>query len=145
MFPKRLFFLFLMLFSLLSTAETAAAAQIESGSTYCFSAADFDSEETITGICITDLPQNQGNHGPNAENQRRQQPSQGQFPPQPTHTQGGKISQPRVCLANGEAVDQPGADDPGQQQSVPQPGVPPQQRLEHIVPDPDPQSQEAPQ
>lgn len=60
MFPNRLFFLFLMLFSLLSTAETAAAAQIESGSTYCFSAADFDSEETITGICITDLPQNQG-------------------------------------------------------------------------------------
>ena len=91
------------------------------------------------------MAQNQGDHGPNAENQRRQQPSQGQFPPQPTHTQGGKISQPQVCLANGEAVDQPGVDDPGQQKSVPQPGVPPQQRLEHIVPDPDPQSQDAAQ
>lgn len=33
------------------------AVEVESGSTYCFSPGDFDAEETITGICLTDLPQ----------------------------------------------------------------------------------------
>ena len=34
----------------------ASAAQVESGSTYCFSAGDFSEEEEFVGICITALP-----------------------------------------------------------------------------------------
>jgi len=60
MFSKHLFCLFLLLCTLLGTAETAAAAQVESGTVYCFSAADFDPEENLTGICITDLPKTEG-------------------------------------------------------------------------------------
>ena len=39
---------------------TAAAAQVDSGSVYCFSPADFSPEEDIAGICITDLPKAEG-------------------------------------------------------------------------------------
>jgi len=60
MLPKRLFCLFLLLCTLLGTAGTAAAAQVESGTVYCFSAGDFAPEETLTGICITDLPKTEG-------------------------------------------------------------------------------------
>ena len=60
MFPKRLFCLVLLLCVLLGTAGTAAAAQVESGSSYCFSPADFDPEEGLKGICITDLPKAEG-------------------------------------------------------------------------------------
>ena len=60
MFPKRLFCLFLLLCTLLGPAGTAAAAQVESGTEYCFSPADFDPEETLKGICITDLPRAEG-------------------------------------------------------------------------------------
>ena len=35
----------------------AAAAEVDCDSTYCFSAEDFSSESTITGICITGLPE----------------------------------------------------------------------------------------
>jgi VCBS repeat-containing protein len=35
----------------------ASAAEVESGSVYCFSAGDFSPEENLTGICITDLPE----------------------------------------------------------------------------------------
>lgn len=38
-------------------AVAVHAVEVESGSTYCFSPGDFDAEETITGICLTDLPQ----------------------------------------------------------------------------------------
>ena len=38
-------------------AVTAHAAQVDSGSVYCFSPTDFSGEETITGICITALPE----------------------------------------------------------------------------------------
>lgn len=34
----------------------ASAAQVESGSTYCFTAGDFSEEENLVGICITGLP-----------------------------------------------------------------------------------------
>lgn len=34
----------------------AQAAEVESGSIYCFSAGDFSEEETLSGICITGLP-----------------------------------------------------------------------------------------
>ena len=37
----------------------ASAVEVDSGSTYCFGARDFLDEE-ITGICITDLPENMG-------------------------------------------------------------------------------------
>ena len=51
-------FLFCMLAGLCCTAFVlpAAAAEVESGSVYCFSAADFSQEEDLTGICITRLP-----------------------------------------------------------------------------------------
>ena len=35
---------------------TAAAAEVESGSVYCFSTADFSQEKDLSGICITRLP-----------------------------------------------------------------------------------------
>ncbi len=60
MFSKRLFCFLLSLAALLSAAGAAAAVQVESGTTYCFSPVDFDPEEKLKGICITDLPQNEG-------------------------------------------------------------------------------------
>ena len=41
-------------------ALPAAAAEVESGTRYCFSSTDFSAEETVTGICITDLPKEEG-------------------------------------------------------------------------------------
>lgn len=40
----------------LALAGGARAADVESGSVYCFSPADFSEEPSIRGICITDLP-----------------------------------------------------------------------------------------
>ncbi len=40
----------------LSCAGLALAVEVESGSTYCFSPEDFESEEALKGICITGLP-----------------------------------------------------------------------------------------
>jgi len=60
MFPKRLFCFLLTLCALVSTAATAAAAEVESGASYCFSPEDFSQEESLTGICITDLPRAEG-------------------------------------------------------------------------------------
>ena len=57
MFLKRFFSLFLLLCMLPSAA---AAAEVESGSSYCFSPGDFSEEEDLTGICITDLPRAEG-------------------------------------------------------------------------------------
>lgn len=57
MFPKRLC-CFLLLFGLMT--GTAAAAEVESGASYCFSAEDFAGEADLTGICITDLPREEG-------------------------------------------------------------------------------------
>jgi len=36
---------------------TAAAAEVDCDSIYCFSPSDFSSEETLAGICVTDLPE----------------------------------------------------------------------------------------
>ena len=58
MFPKRLFCLLLCLGSLLPVG--AAAAQVDSGASYCFSPADFSLEAGLKGICITDLPREAG-------------------------------------------------------------------------------------
>ena len=57
MFPKRLICLLLCLCPLVGTA---AAAEVESGERYCFGTADFSPEENLTGICITDLPGEEG-------------------------------------------------------------------------------------
>lgn len=40
-----------------SLCAGASALEVESGSTYCFSAGDFASEEALSGICITGLPE----------------------------------------------------------------------------------------
>jgi len=60
MFPKRLLSFLLALGCFLGMAGTAAAAEVESGASYCFSTADFSQEENLTGICITDLPKAEG-------------------------------------------------------------------------------------
>ena len=60
MFPKRLSPFLLALGCCFSMAVTAAAAQVESGASYCFSTGDFSQEEALTGICITDLPREEG-------------------------------------------------------------------------------------
>lgn len=59
MFSKRMFCLLAAL-ALLGSAGTAAAAQVDSGTEYCFSPGDFSPEEALTGICITDLPREEG-------------------------------------------------------------------------------------
>lgn len=41
-------------------ALPAAAAEVEGGSTYCFSAEDFSEDASITGICITQVPEGRG-------------------------------------------------------------------------------------
>jgi len=60
MFLKRSFCILLSLCILIGTSAAAAAAEVESGTSYCFSAADFSQEENVTGICITDLPKAEG-------------------------------------------------------------------------------------
>ena len=58
--PKSLSRCLLALGCSLAMTVPAAAAQVESGAGYCFSPADFSAEETLTGICITDLPKAEG-------------------------------------------------------------------------------------
>ena len=58
MFVKRFAALFLLLCML--PAVTVAAAEVESGASYCFSPGDFSEEEELAGICITDLPREEG-------------------------------------------------------------------------------------
>ena len=58
--PKPLSRCLLALGCSLAMAVPAAAAQVESGAGYCFSPTDFSEEESLTGICITDLPNAEG-------------------------------------------------------------------------------------
>lgn len=44
----------------IALAGPVSALEVESDSVYCFSPEDFSPEEAITGICITDLPQDKG-------------------------------------------------------------------------------------
>ena len=60
MFPKRSICLMLALLTLLGSAGSATAAEVESGASYCFSPEDFTQEGELTGICITDLPKAEG-------------------------------------------------------------------------------------
>lgn len=57
MFRTKLFGLLAALCCLLGLAVPAAAAEVDSGQVYCFSAEDFSAEEAIAGICITGLPE----------------------------------------------------------------------------------------
>ena len=57
MFRNRIFCLVTALCCLLGLAATAAAAEVDSGAVYCFSAEDFSSETPIAGICITEIPE----------------------------------------------------------------------------------------
>ena len=40
-----------------AAALPAKASQVESGEVYCFSATDFSAQETLSGICITGIPE----------------------------------------------------------------------------------------
>ena len=43
--------------TLFCLVSPAAAAQVDSGSVYCFGSSDFSAEENLSGICITGLPE----------------------------------------------------------------------------------------
>ena len=58
MFFKR--FVSLLLLLCMISAPAAAAAEVKSGASYCFSPTDFSQEDDLTGICITDLPKEEG-------------------------------------------------------------------------------------
>ena len=57
MFRTRFFCLLTALCCLAGLAASAAAAEVDCSSTYCFSSTDFSTaDETLNGICITGLP-----------------------------------------------------------------------------------------
>lgn len=61
MFRKRVLALLTSLCCVGGLAIPAAAAEVDCDSVYCFSAEDFSTETSLTGICITDLPdENEG-------------------------------------------------------------------------------------
>ena len=61
MFRVRFVCLALALSCLLALGTGAMAAEVDCDATYCFTSLDFTpSEEPLTGICITDLPQDSG-------------------------------------------------------------------------------------
>ena len=56
MFRSRFVCLLVALALILSLGAGAAAAEVDCDDVYCFTAEDFASEEMLTGICITSLP-----------------------------------------------------------------------------------------
>lgn len=56
MFRARFLCLIMALFVVLSLGSIAMAAQVDCDTTYCFTPADFSQEESLTGICVTQLP-----------------------------------------------------------------------------------------
>ena len=61
MFRVRFVCLVLVLACLLGAACTALAAEVDCDTTYCFTTQDFSlSDDPLTGICITDLPNENG-------------------------------------------------------------------------------------
>ena len=56
MFRKQMICLAVAACCLLGLVTGAAALEVDCDTTYCFSAEDFAGEETLTGICITGLP-----------------------------------------------------------------------------------------
>ena len=57
MFRIRFLCLLLSVACLLGISGGVLAAEVDCDTTYCFSPEDFSQEDTLTGICITDLPQ----------------------------------------------------------------------------------------
>ena len=53
---RRIFTLLSALLICCTAVSVAAAAEVESDSVYCFSGADFSEDDTLTGICLTGLP-----------------------------------------------------------------------------------------
>ncbi len=56
MFRKRILCMLAAVVCLAGLCLSAAALEVDSGSTYCFSIGDFQAEESLSGICITGLP-----------------------------------------------------------------------------------------
>ena len=56
MFHKKMLCFMLTLCLMLAAVSGVAALEVECDATYCFSSEDFVAEETLTGICITGLP-----------------------------------------------------------------------------------------
>lgn len=57
MFRIRFLALALAAAGVLGVCGSAMAAEVESGTAYCFTARDFSQEESLTGICVESLPQ----------------------------------------------------------------------------------------
>ncbi len=57
MLPRRFLCLSLVLACFGSAISAVSAAEVDSGQIYCFSAGDFSGSEALTGICITDVPE----------------------------------------------------------------------------------------
>ena len=56
MLRTRIFALLCACFCLASAVTPALAAEVDAGSVYCFTPEDFSGEESVAGICITELP-----------------------------------------------------------------------------------------
>ncbi len=56
MLPRRFLCLCMVLICFAGLIGTAAAAEVDSGQVYCFSAGDFSGGKALTGICITHVP-----------------------------------------------------------------------------------------
>ena len=57
MFRSRFVCLLAALACVLSLGVSAAAAEVDCDSVYCFSSSDFSAQDPVIGICITELPQ----------------------------------------------------------------------------------------
>lgn len=60
MFQTRFASLFLAVCCAFALIGSVSAAEVDSGSVYCFSAGDFSGENTVVGICLTEVPQKEG-------------------------------------------------------------------------------------
>lgn len=60
MFQTRFASLFLAVCCVFGLIGSVSAAEVDSGSVYCFSAGDFSGENTVVGICLTQVPRKEG-------------------------------------------------------------------------------------
>ena len=60
MFQTRFASLFLAVCCAFGLIGSVSGAEVDSGSVYCFSAGDFSGENTVVGICLTEVPQKEG-------------------------------------------------------------------------------------
>ena len=54
---RRILTLFSTLLLCCAVVSPVAAAQVESDSVYCFAGTDFSEDDTLSGICLTNLPE----------------------------------------------------------------------------------------